>query len=224
MPLDQIQNLLDTLYADTLRVDPAVRARHHLTEGSPSFYAAMREAYMPVTPDFGRLLYLLVVCGRPSLVVEFGTSFGVSTLFIAAALRDNGAGRVITTELESGKVARARANLRTAGLDSYVEFRVGDARETLRDLPADSVDLLFLDGEKSLYLALLRQLEPALRPGSPIVGDNVDFAGAQEFLDQAGYLRATFSTEALGTRHDHQVLLRTRAAVPTADQVAVSAR
>ncbi|UGT62347.1 O-methyltransferase [Nocardia asteroides] len=210
MPLDRIQNLLDTLYAETLRVDPEVRARHRLTEGSPGFYAAMREAYMPVTPDFGRLLYLLVACRRPSLVVEFGTSFGVSTLFIAAALRDNGAGRVVTTELEPGKVARARANLRAARLDSHVEFRVGDARETLRDLPADSVDLLFLDGEKSLYLALLRQLEPALRPGSLIVGDNVDFADASEFRDQTpGYLRATFSTEALGTRHDHQVLLRT---------------
>lgn len=80
--------------------------------------------------------------------MEFGTSFGVSTLHLAAALRDNGGGRVISTEFEPTKVARARANLCAAGLHDLVEIRVGDALETLaRDLP-EEIDLVLLDGAK----------------------------------------------------------------------------
>ena len=96
-------------------------------------------------------------------VVEFGMSFGISTIHLAAAVRDNGSGRVITTELDDRKVVRATAHLDEAGLLDCVNVRHGDAMETLRDLEGP-VDLVFLDGWKLLYLPVLQLLEPKLRP------------------------------------------------------------
>jgi predicted O-methyltransferase YrrM len=83
-------------------------------------------------------------------MVEFGTSFGISTLHLAAALRDNGGGRLITSEFEPSKVARARRNLEAGGVADLVEIREGDALQTLAaDLP-ETIDLVLLDGAKAL--------------------------------------------------------------------------
>jgi predicted O-methyltransferase YrrM len=107
-------------------------------------------------------------------VVEFGTSFGISTLHLAAGLRDNGGGRLITTEFESSKAARARENFVAGGLADLIELREGDAMETLaHDLPTE-IDLVLLDGAKRLYPAVLKMLEEHLKPGSLIVADNAD--------------------------------------------------
>lgn len=135
----------------------------------------LSNAFIPVSRDVGRLLYLLVRSGRCRRVVEFGTSFGISTLHLAAALRDNGGGQLITTELEPEKLRRAREHLREAGLAELVEFRQGDALETLRGLEGE-IDFLFLDGWKALYLPVLKLLEPRLRPGSLVVADDLDIA------------------------------------------------
>jgi predicted O-methyltransferase YrrM len=105
-------------------------------------------------------------------VVEFGTSFGVSTAYLAAGVRDNGGGVVIGSELEPSKVRAARANLAEAGLADLVEIREGDARETLRD-PGGPVDFLLLDGWKELYLPMIQQLAPHLRRGAVVLADNV---------------------------------------------------
>lgn len=107
-------------------------------------------------------------------VVEFGTSFGISTLHLAAALRDNGGGRLITTEFEPSKVARARDNLAAGGLVDLVDIREGDALHTLAaDLPG-RVDLLLLDGAKALYPEILDLVEGRLRPGAFLVADDAD--------------------------------------------------
>ena len=111
---------------------------------------------------------------RARTIVEFGTSFGISTLHLAAALRDNGGGRLIGSEFEPSKIARARANLGAGGLSDLVEIREGDALQTLaRDLP-NSIDLVLLDGAKSLYSPILSLLEGRLRGGARIVADNAD--------------------------------------------------
>ncbi len=107
-------------------------------------------------------------------VVEYGTSFGISTIHLAAAVKDNGGGKVIGSEFEASKVLRARENLRAAGLAGLVEIREGDALESLaRDLPA-SIDLVLLDGAKVLYPKILSLLEPHLKIGALIVADNAD--------------------------------------------------
>jgi tRNA A58 N-methylase Trm61 len=78
---------------------------------------------LAINPEFGKMLYMLGVARRAATIVEFGTSFGVSTIYLAAALRDNGGGKLITTEFEAGKVAQAKKNLAEAGLADLVEFR-----------------------------------------------------------------------------------------------------
>ena len=148
---------------------------------------AYQELYIPVSPEGGRLLYTLIRAARPSTVVEFGTSFGISTIHLAAAVRDNGTGRVVSTELNAAKVARARANLAEAGLADVVTILAGDARETLADLPGP-VGFVLLDGWKNLYLPLLRQLEPRLAAGALVVADDTVSMAAQ-MTDYLAYVR-----------------------------------
>jgi predicted O-methyltransferase YrrM len=154
--------------------DERERLMHSKTEYL-DFYGRLKDLWLPVSEETGRLLYLLARHAKVRTVVEFGTSFGISTLHLAAALRDNGGGQLITSEFEPSKVARARQHLAEAGLSDLVDFREGDALKTLSvDLP-DSVDLVLLDGAKALYGDVLDLVEPRLRPGALLVADNVDF-------------------------------------------------
>lgn len=134
-------------------------------------YRGYADNFLAVSPDYGRFLYMMARASRATRIVEFGTSMGISTVYLAAALRDNGGGQLIGSELEVSKVARALANLRSAGLETLVDIRAGDALETLRD-PGGAVDLLMLDGAFSLYLPVLRLIEPHLRPGAIVLAEN----------------------------------------------------
>ena len=138
------------------------------------FYARMKDIPLAVSRDTGRLLYLLARSVGAASIVEFGTSFGISTMHLAAALRDNGGGRLVTTEFEPSKVMKARANLADAGLADLVEFREGDAVETLATNLPERVDLVLLDGAKSLYADILDLLERRLRPGALVIADDAD--------------------------------------------------
>jgi predicted O-methyltransferase YrrM len=141
-----------------------------------ALYGALKDFPLPVSRETGTLLYMLARATGARTIVEFGTSFGISTLHLAAALRDNGGGRLITSEFEPSKVARARAHLTEGGLIDLVEIREGDALQTLRvDLP-ETVDLLLLDGAKALYPEILGLVENHLKPGALIVADNADFS------------------------------------------------
>jgi predicted O-methyltransferase YrrM len=148
---------------------------------------AFAELYIPVSPDGGRLLYTLVRASRPALVVEFGTSFGISTIHLAAAVRDNGTGRVVSTELSAAKVAQARANVAEAGLADLVTILEGDARQTLSDLPGP-VGFVLLDGWKDLYFPVLRLLEPRLASGALVLADDT-VSMADEMPDYLAYVR-----------------------------------
>lgn len=130
------------------------------------------DAFMAVSPEIGRLIYSLVRIHKPKLIVEFGTSMGISAIHIAAAIQDNGFGKLITTELNSKKVKIATDNMKEAGLGEYVEFRQGDAFETLADI--SDIDLLVLDGWKELYLPLLKQLESKLSKDCLVIADDID--------------------------------------------------
>ena len=132
----------------------------------------MRNIYMPVSPEQGRLLYLLGRQLGARNVVDFGTSFGISTIYLAAAVKDNGRGCVVGSEIEPSKHAQAVANLKEAGLEAFADVRLGDALETLRDVP-EPVDLVLLDGWKDLYLPILKLLTPRLRKGAVVMADNI---------------------------------------------------
>lgn len=142
------------------------------TEQITTFYA---DKYLALEPAQAAFCYLQARAIRARRIVEFGTSFGISTLWLAAAVRDNGGGQVITTELVPAKAEQARRNLAEAGLDGFVEIRVGDALQTLRDLPdlTEPVDLLLNDGFPIHALDVLRLVTPVLRPGAVVITDNV---------------------------------------------------
>lgn len=186
-----VATVLDRLFAAAERDEIALDAFRSRAPGvnphdiSPRELADLAaEIYMPVSRDTGTFLYQLVRAMRPALIVEFGTSFGISAVHLAAGARDNGVGRVVTTELSESKARAAAGNIAAAGLAELVEIRSGDAHETLRD-GHDPIDLLLLDGWNQLYLSILRMLEPRLRPGSVVIADDVVLFAAEtkEYLD-----------------------------------------
>jgi predicted O-methyltransferase YrrM len=134
--------------------------------------ARARDLYLPLGRKQGLFAYALARATGARHVVEFGTSFGVSTVYLAAAVRDAGGGVVVGSEIEPSKVAAARANLAEAGLADLVEVREGDARETLRQV-GDPVDFVLLDGWKELYLPIIQLLAPQIRPGGLVLADNL---------------------------------------------------
>jgi predicted O-methyltransferase YrrM len=142
-------------------------------EAKPAAEQAQRlkDVYIPISREQGRFLYLVARSLSAKRIVEFGTSYGISTLYAAAAARDGG-GRVIGSELEPGKHRAATAHLAEAGLAEWAEVRLGDARETLRDVPGP-IDLVLLDGWKELYLPMLELLAPKIRPGGVVLADNI---------------------------------------------------
>jgi predicted O-methyltransferase YrrM len=198
--------LLKRLFADAeastakMRQERANSPADSAARGGPSgdylaFYSRYKDYHLAVSPETGNLMYMLARSMAARHAVEFGTSFGISTLHIAAALKDNGGGRVITTEFEPSKIAHARENLQAAQLEELVEIRQGDALQTLaRDLP--QIDLVLLDGAKPLYLKVLELLEPHLRNGAMIVADNADWC--PDYLARVrertnGYLSVPFA-------------------------------
>jgi predicted O-methyltransferase YrrM len=177
--------LLDRLFAEADEESPTttaafdipaaelLRLRASKTEYL-DFYGRLKDAPLAVSRETGTLLYMLARGAKAQNIVEFGTSFGISTLHLAAALRDNGGGRLITTEFEPSKVARARANLTAGALMDLVEIRQGDALQTLKAGLPEPIDLLLLDGAKALYPEILALVEKRLRPGAFVVADDAD--------------------------------------------------
>ncbi|QGR84461.1 O-methyltransferase [Burkholderia multivorans] len=163
-----------------------------------SLYGKLKDLWLPVSRETGVLLYQLARSTNARHIVEFGTSFGLSTLYLAAALRDNGGGRLIGSEFEPSKVAKARAHLAAGGVADLVEIREGDALQTLAcDLP-ESIDLLLLDGAKALYNDVLDLVESRLRGGALIVADNADYC--PDYLARVrdprnGYLSVPFGAD-----------------------------
>lgn len=125
-----------------------------------AIYSGYADNFLNVSPAYGRFIYAIARACKATSIVEFGTSMGISTIYLAAALRDNGGGRLIGSELQLTKVARARANLDAAGLADLVDIREGDALETLPYVRG-KVDLLLLDGAFAMYLPVLKLIDLA---------------------------------------------------------------
>lgn len=182
-----VTELLARLFSESAASDDLLRERlgalspeervRRMTDPRSDYrelYGRAKDLYLAVSPETGRLLYLLARATNARAIVEYGTSFGISTIHLAAALRDNGHAdaRLVGSELEPGKAERARAHLAAAGLADLCDIRVGDAVETLaRELPA-TLDLVLFDGFKPLYAKILDLVAPRLRPGAILVADN----------------------------------------------------
>lgn len=211
-PLDPVaREVVDRLHAQSKRqlfrgAAPylTVALRHRVREGSwdatdtPAGKEFLADKLVALAPQKAALCYLLCRSIGARRVVEAGTSYGVSTIYLAAAVRDNAAGHddptapdsaavVIGTEHEPAKVAAARENLAAAGLAELVDIREGDLRETLVDVFAP-IDFMLVDIWIPMALPALRLVEPAMRSGALVVCDNV-VGGAKEYHDYLAYVR-----------------------------------
>lgn len=204
---EPLASLIERLYSqasaatspvlETVSGEERERLMHSKTEYL-KLYAMLKDLWLPVSRDTGKLLYMLARNTKAKAIVEFGTSFGLSTLHLAAALRDNGGGVLIGSEFEPSKIALARHHFIEGGVSDLVDIREGDALVTLAsDLPP-SVDLLLLDGAKALYGDVLRLVEKHLKPGALVVADNTNYC--PEYLayvraPQNGYLSVPFADD-----------------------------
>jgi predicted O-methyltransferase YrrM len=141
---------------------------------SPAEFAANIEDYLIcIGPEAGQLLHLLAVASKAQCIVELGASYGYSTIWLADAARRTG-GKVHSLELSAKKVAYATEQLRGLGLEAYVQFHLGDARESLAKLPGP-IDFVLIDLWKNLYCPCFELLHPKLAAGALVAADNMTF-------------------------------------------------
>ena len=176
----RLEGLLDALHAQSAGQDGAINAyfTRRIQEGTLSwdgldaetnaFFADKMVALEKVKAEY---CYMLCRALNAKRIVEAGTSFGVSTLYLAAAIRDNGGGTVIATEYEPQKAKIARRNFEAAGLSSFIDVREGDLNETLRRIEGP-VDFMLLDIWTEAVMPAVRNVAPHLRKGAVIVADN----------------------------------------------------
>jgi predicted O-methyltransferase YrrM len=156
---------------------------------------ALNRTYASVTRQEGRFLYVLAHARKPRQIVEFGCSYGISTLYLAAAARDCG-GRLVTTEINPAKVAGTRESLNAAGLADTVTILEGDALQRLLGFQS-AIDLLFLDGAKHLYLPVLELLRSQLSDEAIVVADNVDMPSARKYVEHVRAPSSGFASSTL---------------------------
>jgi predicted O-methyltransferase YrrM len=190
----QLERLLSALHA---RSDAQVAAmqRFQAADGPPptadAIKAYRRDKLVALDRDKAEFCYQLCRASNARRIVEAGTSYGVSTLYLAAAVRDNirisgGSGVVIGTEYEPAKAAAARAHFEQGGLSQFIDLREGDLRETLSQIDAP-VDFMLVDIWIGMARPALELVAPRLRPGAMVVCDNTrqhrnEYAGYFAFL------------------------------------------
>jgi predicted O-methyltransferase YrrM len=177
----KIENVLERLHGEAaadrwkiarrLPLLAWVAARKRLDD--PNFeHKFFGDLYIPISREQGAMLYLLARAIAARRIVEYGTSFGISTIYLAAAIRDGGGGEVIGSELEPAKHKQASRNLEDAGLLAYVKILAGDARHTFPAIEGP-IDMVLLDGWKAMYVSIIEVLKPKLRTGAIILSDNI---------------------------------------------------
>ncbi len=154
-----------------------------------------KNAYLPISKEQGETIHQLIIDNNCKNIVEFGTSFGISTIYLANAAQQTD-GNVVTTELLDGKAIQAKKNIEDAGLIEYVDIRIGDAMQTLNSY-SKPIDFLFLDGWKDLYLPLFKMLEPQFQKDTLIYADNMDMAGTQNYAKHILEKKDTYITHSI---------------------------
>ena len=162
--------------------------------------AFLRDKLVALDPDKAEFCYQLCRASNARRIVEIGTSYGVSTLYLAAAIRDNvraggGDGVVIGTEYEPNKAAAARAHFEQAGLSRFVDLREGDLCQTLKQIDGP-VDFMLMDIWITMARPALELVTPHLRPGAIVIADNTrqyrgEYADYFAFLDAQGFRTMT---------------------------------
>ena len=129
------------------------------------------EFLLPIGIATATVINILIKESKCRKLLEVGTSYGYSTLWLAEAARAT-EGQLVTLELQAAKAEHARAQIARAGLAEQVEFRIGDALATLKDLTGP-FDFVLIDLWKHLYVPVFDLVYPKLAPGAIIVADNM---------------------------------------------------
>ncbi|KAJ5584372.1 uncharacterized protein N7459_004172 [Penicillium hispanicum] len=202
-PLDasaDLLNLLQSLHSQSLSQEAGVDFSTLPPQTTDAFDSVVRDKFIALDQDKCELVYQILRSTNATTVVEAGTSFGVSTIYLALAVAQNAAlhkdasaepkGRVIATEKEPSKASQAQAYWAQAGaeIEGVIDLRVGDLRETLAS-NMGTVDFLLLDIWTPLALPALKLVEPYFRPGAVIMADNTIKAAAG-YRDLFAYLDA----------------------------------
>jgi predicted O-methyltransferase YrrM len=164
-----------TLAEEYETLAPRLRGRFLETLGlsSEDFESSQSTSLsLAVSAETGKFLRNMVLSRKPARILELGSSYGVSTLYFAEALRTLGSGTVVATELDAVKCAYLREHVKAAGVDAYVDLRQGDVFQTVSELDG-TFDMVFIDVWADTYLNLFRQIEHLLRPGSIVLADNM---------------------------------------------------
>jgi predicted O-methyltransferase YrrM len=137
------------------------------------WHRQMDRFLLAVGPATGQLMNLLIKEAKAKTVLEVGSSYGYSTVWLAEAVRETG-GTVISLEIHPEKQRHARDSIEKAGLHGFVDFKLGDARESIQTL-TQTIDFVLLDLWKDLYIPCFDFFYPKLKPGALIVADNMIF-------------------------------------------------
>ena len=176
----KLEAFLEALHAQSAGQDDAINIyfRRRIQEGTlswdgfdaetNSFFSDKMVALEKVKAEY---CYALCRAMGAKRIVECGSSFGVSTLYLAAAIRDNGGGTVIATEYESEKAKIARRNFEAAGLAKFIDLREGDLKDTLKTIEGP-VDFVLLDIWTEAVMPAIYNIAPHLHPGSVLIADN----------------------------------------------------
>jgi predicted O-methyltransferase YrrM len=188
-----LEQLLTRLHQASDEQIAEMQAYQERRKSSPEAGAARlkefrRDKLVALDRDKAEFCYQLCRATNAHRIVEIGTSYGVSTLYLAAAVRDNlrsggGDGVVIGTEYEPAKAAAARKHFDEAGLSRFIDLREGDLRETLKPLDGP-VDFVLMDIWIAMARPAIELVAPHLRPGAMVVCDNTE----QYREDYAAYL------------------------------------
>jgi predicted O-methyltransferase YrrM len=162
----KVQTVLDEYHARMARETAMMR-----TMSREEMAARLNDMLIAIGPQTAQVLSNLIKGQGARTIVELGASYGYSTVWFAEAARATG-GRVISFELDPGKVEYVRAKLEQAGLGGLVEFQIGDAREHLANLDVQ-VDFALIDLWKDLYIPCFDLLLPRLARGAFIAADNI---------------------------------------------------
>lgn len=155
-------------------IESLYRQRESLTKEEFIRKTSWKDFIPVVDDDVARFLRFLLTLKKPKRILEIGTSIGYSATNLALAAREYG-GSIVTLEYDPKAASQAKGNFRRAGVDSIIEIREGDARETLPALASGSFDLVFQDADKRLYSELLPECIRVLAPGGVFLADDALF-------------------------------------------------
>ena len=181
--------------ASAMRIFEASRTNQAQPPAAKEARAFLSDKLVALDSDKAEFCYQLCRANNARRIVEIGTSYGVSTLYLAAAVRDNvhacgGNGVVIGTEYEANKAAAARAHFEQAGLSRYIDLREGDLRQTLRQIEGP-VDFMLVDIWITMARSALELVTPHLRPGANTERHRGEYADYFAFLEENGFRTMT---------------------------------